>query len=171
MNEDQTQKENPTVWEVANHANRHLMREITKEKLSLSSLSAYGTSGISFVAILAMVQMEHLQLSQMIAFAVFSFAIPILLFIAVLHESFTWYGDISYIEYKKMVRTKGFYYFLISGYCLFGLGFFLLVWSVSVVVALITIFMTIILLFTHNVVTSRISDNLDIQLSEQTEEN
>lgn len=139
----------------------HLLSEVTAEKLSLTRLSAYATAGLSFAAVLVLVAIESRSVSLQVAVYTFSAAIPLLVFVANLHESFLWYGEKSFGEYKKMAHRPGFHVFLISSYALFAFGFFAMLWHLSVVASLLSFALSFILLSTGNYVAIRLAEIME----------
>ena len=161
MRNEETTSTKERVRQGVNKRIGHLLADVTTEKLSLTRLSAYATAGLSFAAVLVLVAIESRSISLQIATYAFSLAIPLLVFVANLHESFLWYGEKSFGEYKKMAHRPGFQVFLIASYGLFAFGFFAMLWHLSVVASLLSFVASFILLSTDNYVANRLAEIME----------
>ncbi len=143
--------------EAVNERVGQLLTEVTLEKLSLARISAYATAGLSFASILVLVSIKPMSVPLHVAAISLSMAIPLLVFVANLHESFIWYGERSFNEYKKMAHRKSFQVILVGSYGFFALGFFAMLWYVSVWASLLSFFVSFILLLTDNFVANKLA--------------
>lgn len=138
-----------------------LLTEVTKEKLSLTRLSAYATAGLSFAGVLVLVAMDSLSLPLLVAAYSYALAIPLLVFMADLHEKFLWHGEKSFSEYKEMAKRPAFQLFLVSGYCLFALGFFSMVWHLCAIASVIAFILSFVLLSANNFVDGELGKRME----------
>jgi hypothetical protein len=158
MNNEQEEYGKKKTVEVAiNERLSQLLTVITREKLLLTRNSAYATAGLSFAAILVLLSVEPLSIALHIAVISLSLAVPFLIFVANLHESFIWYGERSFEEYKRMANRKGFHVILIVSYGLFGLGFFAMLWHLSVFACVLSFVASFVFLSTDNYLANRLA--------------
>ncbi|WP_126455458.1 hypothetical protein [Sulfuriflexus mobilis] len=161
MGDETNDKVKITFEESINEQSRHFLDHITPEKINLDRTSAYAVSAISFATILALLQINNLPTALHVSVLFFSLAIPILIFCALLNEAFLWLGEKSYEYYKGMHKRKGFFVITLSGYALFGFGYFSIIWHISILAFAISCIAIFLLVPTYNYLMHQISKSLD----------
>ncbi|MEJ1378161.1 MAG: hypothetical protein RPU32_09360 [Candidatus Sedimenticola sp. (ex Thyasira tokunagai)] len=138
-----------------------LLENITPEKINLSRTSAYAATGASLAILLVLLQLKTLSVALEVALFSGALAIPFLIFYANLNETFLWLGEEAYERYRKINRTKALIVIMLSGYALFALSFFSIIWHMSVWLAIATFILSFALISTNDYVLTQL--NLEIR--------
>ena len=164
MEKKDTPEEKQSTVDLTLKTNKILFSEVTTEKITFTTTSAFACAGASFAAVLILVQMSKLTIPLDLAVIAFSISLPLFIYIANLNELFLWLGRRSDDIYRDLHGTKLNLYTMVFAYGMFAAGFFAVLFHLSILAFVLSATISLVLIFA----TSRVTEHVFIALDKST---